>query len=44
MVAKAKQTAIGTQVDPITLEVFNNLYMAIAEQVTLLNVTACDFM
>ena len=41
VVAKAKQTAIGTQVDPISLEVFNNLYMAIAEQmgVTLQNVS-----
>ena len=28
----APQTAVGTQVDPIMLEVFNNLFMSIAEQ------------
>ena len=29
------QTAIGTQVDPVMLEIFNNLYMSIAEQMGL---------
>ncbi|MGH6921685.1 MAG: hydantoinase B/oxoprolinase family protein, partial [Geminicoccaceae bacterium] len=35
----ARQTAIGTRSDPIMLEIFNNLFMAIAEQmgVTLQN-------
>ncbi len=28
----ARQEAIGTQVDPVMLEVFNNLFMSIAEQ------------
>jgi 5-oxoprolinase (ATP-hydrolysing) len=32
---RALQRAVGTQVDPITLEVFNNLYMNIAEQMGL---------
>ncbi len=37
--ALPKRTAIGTDVDPVMLEVFNNLFMAIAEQmgVTLQN-------
>ncbi len=37
--AQPKRTAIGTTVDPVMLEVFNNLFMAIAEQmgVTLQN-------
>jgi 5-oxoprolinase (ATP-hydrolysing) len=37
--ALPKRTAIGTNVDPVMLEVFNNLFMAIAEQmgVTLAN-------
>ncbi len=37
------RTAIGTQADPIMLEIFNNLFMAIAEQMglTLAN-TACS--
>jgi 5-oxoprolinase (ATP-hydrolysing) len=30
--AKASDAAIGAQVDPVRLEVFNNLFMAIAEQ------------
>ncbi len=30
--ARAERVAIGTQVDPVMLEVFNNLFMAIAEQ------------
>jgi 5-oxoprolinase (ATP-hydrolysing) len=36
---RPQQVAVGTQVDPILLEVFNNLFMAIAEQmgVTLAN-------
>ncbi|HOB63148.1 MAG TPA: hydantoinase B/oxoprolinase family protein [Candidatus Competibacteraceae bacterium] len=36
---RPRQVAVGTQVDPILLEVFNNLFMAIAEQmgVTLAN-------
>ena len=29
---KAKQVAIGTDVDPVMLEIFNNLFMSIAEQ------------
>ncbi|MFN3630326.1 MAG: hydantoinase B/oxoprolinase family protein, partial [Casimicrobiaceae bacterium] len=38
-VAKAREHAIGTTADPVLLEVFNNLFMAIAEQmgVTLQN-------
>ncbi len=36
---RAKRTAIGTTADPVMLEIFNNLFMAIAEQmgVTLAN-------
>jgi 5-oxoprolinase (ATP-hydrolysing) len=36
---KARQAAIGTEADPVMLEVFNNLFMSIAEQmgVTLQN-------
>ncbi|MEM9105406.1 MAG: hydantoinase B/oxoprolinase family protein [Pseudomonadota bacterium] len=30
--AKARQAALGTEADPIMLEVFNNLFMSIAEQ------------
>ncbi len=30
--AKARDHAIGTEADPVMLEVFNNLYMSIAEQ------------
>lgn len=30
--AKAQQYAIGTEVDPVMLEIFNNLFMSIAEQ------------
>ncbi len=30
--ARASRVAIGTQVDPVMLEIFNNLYMSIAEQ------------
>jgi 5-oxoprolinase (ATP-hydrolysing) len=30
--ARAARVAIGTQVDPVMLEIFNNLYMSIAEQ------------
>jgi 5-oxoprolinase (ATP-hydrolysing) len=33
--AVARAAAIGTQVDPVRLEVFNNLYMSIAEQMGL---------
>jgi 5-oxoprolinase (ATP-hydrolysing) len=38
-VAKAREHAIGTKADPVLLEVFNNLFMSIAEQmgVTLQN-------
>ncbi|MBS29445.1 MAG: 5-oxoprolinase [Alphaproteobacteria bacterium] len=32
VVAAARVAAIGTDVDPVMLEVFNNLYMSIAEQ------------
>jgi 5-oxoprolinase (ATP-hydrolysing) len=32
MVARPVHTAIGTEVDPVLLEVFNNLFMSIAEQ------------
>lgn len=37
--AKARQAALGTKADPVMLEVFNNLFMSIAEQmgVTLQN-------
>ena len=38
-VPRPKREAVGTRVDPVMLEIFNNLYMAIAEQmgVTLAN-------
>ena len=38
-VARRERVAIGTRVDPVMLEIFNNLFMAIAEQmgVTLAN-------
>eukprot|EP00037_Helgoeca_nana_P008587 m.76461 g.76461 ORF g.76461 m.76461 type:complete len:1300 (+) comp19036_c0_seq1:248-4147(+) len=41
VVPKTHTRAVGTDVDPITLEVFNNLFMAIAEQMgtTLQNVS-----
>lgn len=32
IVPKARAAAIGTQVDPVMLEIFNNLFMSIAEQ------------
>ncbi len=32
VVARAKREAVGTHVDPVMLEVFNNLFMSIAEQ------------
>ena len=32
IVALARQSAIGTRADPVMLEVFNNLFMSIAEQ------------
>ena len=32
---RAGETAIGTRVDPVMLEIFNNLYMSIAEQMGL---------
>jgi len=32
VVPLARQAAVGTQVDPVMLEVFNNLFMSIAEQ------------
>jgi 5-oxoprolinase (ATP-hydrolysing) len=32
---KRRSTAIGTSVDPVMLEIFNNLYMSIAEQMGL---------
>jgi 5-oxoprolinase (ATP-hydrolysing) len=31
-VAPARQAAVGTSVDPVMLEIFNNLFMSIAEQ------------
>lgn len=39
VVAKARRAAVGTAADPVMLEVFNNLFMSIAEQmgVTLQN-------
>jgi 5-oxoprolinase (ATP-hydrolysing) len=41
--ARPARTAIGTTVDPVMLEVFNNLYMSIAEQMGLrLANTACS--
>jgi 5-oxoprolinase (ATP-hydrolysing) len=33
--ARRAETAIGTSVDPVMLEIFNNLYMSIAEQMGL---------
>ncbi|HJT61493.1 MAG TPA: hydantoinase B/oxoprolinase family protein, partial [Burkholderiales bacterium] len=33
--ARKKSTAVGTSVDPVMLEIFNNLYMSIAEQMGL---------
>ena len=33
--ARPQRTAIGTSVDPVMLEIFNNLYMSIAEQMGL---------
>src|ERR1700694_5709760 len=33
--ARKKRVAIGTEVDPVMLEIFNNLYMSIAEQMGL---------
>jgi 5-oxoprolinase (ATP-hydrolysing) len=35
VVARPARTAIGTRADPIMLEIFNNLFMAIAEQMGL---------
>jgi len=35
VVRRKNATAIGTQVDPVMLEIFNNLYMSIAEQMGL---------
>jgi 5-oxoprolinase (ATP-hydrolysing) len=35
VVPRAQRQAIGTQVDPVMLEVFNNLFMSIAEQMGL---------
>jgi 5-oxoprolinase (ATP-hydrolysing) len=35
VVAARRNAAIGTEVDPVMLEVFNNLYMSIAEQMGL---------
>src|SRR6185436_10561354 len=32
---RKRETAIGTSVDPVMLEIFNNLYMSIAEQMGL---------
>ena len=32
IVPLARENAIGTRVDPVMLEVFNNLFMSIAEQ------------
>jgi 5-oxoprolinase (ATP-hydrolysing) len=42
-VPRPSRAAVGTRVDPVMLEIFNNLFMAIAEQmgVTLAN-TACS--
>ncbi|HEX6690185.1 MAG TPA: hydantoinase B/oxoprolinase family protein, partial [Burkholderiales bacterium] len=34
-VSRKKQVAVGTSVDPVMLEIFNNLYMSIAEQMGL---------
>jgi 5-oxoprolinase (ATP-hydrolysing) len=35
VVAREQRVAIGTQADPVMLEIFNNLYMSIAEQMGL---------
>jgi 5-oxoprolinase (ATP-hydrolysing) len=35
VVARPERQAIGTRVDPVMLEIFNNLYMSIAEQMGL---------
>ncbi len=35
VVARETQVAIGTEADPVMLEIFNNLYMSIAEQMGL---------
>ncbi len=35
VVPREKRVAIGTQADPVMLEIFNNLYMSIAEQMGL---------
>jgi 5-oxoprolinase (ATP-hydrolysing) len=35
VVPRAQRVAIGTQADPVMLEIFNNLYMSIAEQMGL---------
>ena len=35
VVAREARTALGTQADPVMLEIFNNLYMSIAEQMGL---------
>ncbi len=32
VIAKARETALGTEADPVMLEVFNNLFMNIADQ------------
>ena len=35
VVARERRTALGTQADPVMLEIFNNLFMSIAEQMGL---------
>jgi 5-oxoprolinase (ATP-hydrolysing) len=35
VVAREKRVALGTEADPVMLEIFNNLYMSIAEQMGL---------
>ncbi|MGC7405647.1 hydantoinase B/oxoprolinase family protein [Pandoraea pneumonica] len=35
VVARASQRGLGTQADPVRLEIFNNLFMSIAEQIGL---------
>jgi len=35
VVPREKRVAVGTEVDPVMLEIFNNLYMSIAEQMGL---------
>jgi 5-oxoprolinase (ATP-hydrolysing) len=35
VVAREKRVAIGTEADPVMLEIFNNLFMSIAEQMGL---------